>query len=66
MVIQVIESRYTVEYDVLVDFLTSMFGASSYEIVVPDEGEKWKIKVPRELTRDELVDLQRKFRQALG
>lgn len=34
MVIQVIESRYTVEYDVLVDFLTSMFGASSYEIVV--------------------------------
>jgi len=70
MVIQVIESRYTVEYDVLVEFLDSIFGSSSFEIVVrrclpgqkqrellidhlqvPDEGEKWKVSVPRELTR---------------
>ena len=34
MITQVIESRYTVEYDVLVAFLNSMFGASSYDIVV--------------------------------
>ncbi|KAF1923232.1 uncharacterized protein M421DRAFT_426051 [Didymella exigua CBS 183.55] len=71
MVIQVIESRYTVEYDVLVAFLSSIFGTSSCDIVVrmclpehslqrallinhqqiPDEGEKWKVNVPRELTR---------------
>lgn len=70
MVIQVIESRYTVDYDVLVAFLSSTFGPSSCEIVVrmcfpeqkqqallidprqvPDEGEKWKVKAPRELTR---------------
>ncbi|KAF1927265.1 uncharacterized protein M421DRAFT_422114 [Didymella exigua CBS 183.55] len=66
MITQVIESRYTVEYDVLVAFLSSMFEQATYEIVVPDEGEKWKVKVPRELTRDELVDLQRKFGQALA
>lgn len=34
MVTQVIESRYTVEYDVLVAFLSSTFGPSSYEVVV--------------------------------
>jgi hypothetical protein len=70
MVVQVIQSRYTVEFDVLVAFLSSLFGPSSCEIVVrvcfsktratsaanrsrqvPDEGEKWKVKVPRELTR---------------
>jgi len=71
MVIQIIESRYTVEYDVLVAFLSSIFAPSLYDIVVrmclpeyslqrvllinhqqiPDEGEKWKVNVPRELTR---------------
>jgi hypothetical protein len=34
MVTQVIESRYTVDYDVLVAFLGSTFGPSSCEIVV--------------------------------
>jgi hypothetical protein len=34
MITQVIESRYTVEYDVLVAFLSSMFGPATYEIVV--------------------------------
>jgi hypothetical protein len=34
MITQVIESRYTVEYDVLVAFLSSMFGSATYEIVV--------------------------------
>jgi hypothetical protein len=70
MITQVIESRYTVDYDVLVAFLSSIFGSSPCEIdvrmcfpeqkqqallidprQVPDEGEKWKVQVPRELTR---------------
>lgn len=70
MITQVIESRYTVDYDVLVAFLSSIFGSSDCEIdvrmcfpeqkqqallidprQVPDEGEKWKVQVPRELTR---------------
>jgi hypothetical protein len=68
MVVQVIESRYTVDYDVLVAHLESIFKPRPYEIIVrapksnestlltqalqlPDEGEKWKVNVPRELTR---------------
>jgi hypothetical protein len=34
MITQVIESRYTVDYDVLVAFLSATFGPSSCEIVV--------------------------------
>lgn len=65
MVVQVIESRYTVDYDVLAAHLKSIFEPRPFEIILPDEGEKWKVKVPRELTRDELLDLQEKFKQAL-
>lgn len=69
MIVQVIQNRYLVDYDVLNTYLSSMFKPSEYEIIVcassqysesstlligsqsPDEGEKWKVKIPRELTR---------------
>ncbi|KAF2682037.1 hypothetical protein K458DRAFT_419983 [Lentithecium fluviatile CBS 122367] len=65
MVVQVIESRYTVDFDVLTAHLKSIYDPEPFEVIPPDEGEKWKIKVPRELTRDQLIDLQRKFKKAL-
>jgi hypothetical protein len=105
MVIQVIESRYTVDYDVLTAYLQSIFESHPFEIIVcappksrlietllteaaqlPDEGEKWKVNAPWELSRvsrcvssnmphsrvinssseqDQLLELQRKFRDAL-
>jgi hypothetical protein len=70
MVVQVIESRYTVDYDILTTHLISIFESRPFEIIVcapperrmigmlltrasqlPDEGEKWKVNVPWELTR---------------
>lgn len=34
MVVQVIESRYTVDYDILIEYLKSLFELESFEIIV--------------------------------
>lgn len=65
MIVQVIEGRYTVDHGILKSYLERLFKDGNFEIVLPDEGEKWKVQVPRELTRDELVEIQRQFRQAI-
>ena len=68
MFVQIIESRYTVDHDILKSYLNDLFGEGKFEIIVsmlkqvffnmvnarkqlPDEGEKWKVRIPREMIR---------------
>jgi hypothetical protein len=69
MFVQIIESRYTVDHDILKSYLKDLFGEGKFEIIVsmlkqeeilnmvnaskqpPDEGEKWRVRIPREMIR---------------
>ncbi|RDW84191.1 uncharacterized protein DSM5745_04517 [Aspergillus mulundensis] len=60
MIVQIIPTRYTVSGKVLYDCLEEKFGVGKVQVIELDDGENWKIQVPRELTDDEQIEVIRK------
>ncbi|KAI9931543.1 hypothetical protein AWENTII_001833 [Aspergillus wentii] len=61
MIVEIIQSRYTVHAAVLYDYLQAKFGTGQFQVMEPEDDEQWKIQVPRELTYDEKIEIQTKF-----
>ncbi|OWP00040.1 hypothetical protein B2J93_8611 [Marssonina coronariae] len=69
MVTDLIHVRYTGDPKLIAECLQEFFPEATYPGVTctyeePDEGEKWKVTVPKYLTDDQKTEIQRRFREA--
>ncbi|KAF3081620.1 hypothetical protein TWF569_004975 [Orbilia oligospora] len=61
--VQQISVRYIPNQKWLENQLREIFQSQPVEVTEPDNGDKWCVKVPRELTKSEILDLARKAQE---